>query len=171
MLKGSLIWEHIQKRMHDNYHNLNEERERKRLIDTLAYLKPVGKVLDVGCYDCRIRKFLPDDVEYRGIDPIDLGLADVDIAKAELMPYDDEVFDTVYMISTFDHLEEPKKVIDECQRVLKKGGIMCVVQTIEPDNHIKKYTKKEVVDIVSNNFGVVDYKIYPADTISVKVTK
>jgi len=45
---------------------------------------------------------------------------------AENMPYRDNSFDIVLMEDVLEHVEDPKKVIQECYRVLKLGGKLII---------------------------------------------
>jgi len=49
------------------------------------------------------------------------------------MPFDDETFDTIIMNDAMEHVAEPEKVIEECYRVLKKGGRLYL--NFPPYNH------------------------------------
>ena len=53
---------------------------------------------------------LPDDIVIRG--------------AAENLPFDDSSFDFIYSTNVLEHVQNPKKVIEESIRVLKKGGFL-----------------------------------------------
>lgn len=40
----------------------------------------------------------------------------------ENIPFPDEFFDAVFCSNALDHVEDPKKTVEEIHRVLKKGG-------------------------------------------------
>jgi ubiquinone/menaquinone biosynthesis C-methylase UbiE len=46
------------------------------------------------------------------------------LSKATKIPFQDETFDCVYMIRTFQHINEYQLVLKECKRVLKNNGIL-----------------------------------------------
>lgn len=47
-------------------------------------------------------------------------------ADAADLPFESEIFDTIIMNDAMEHVDEPKKVLDECYRVLKPGGRLFV---------------------------------------------
>jgi len=47
-------------------------------------------------------------------------------SEAEEMPFKDNFFDLILMLNALDHTENPKKVLGQCYRVLKSGGIMAI---------------------------------------------
>lgn len=49
--------------------------------------------------------------------------ADFYVAKGEVMPFKNNTFDVVECSSVLEHVDDPKKVIEEMIRVLKPGGI------------------------------------------------
>ncbi|MCP3875288.1 MAG: class I SAM-dependent methyltransferase [Desulfobacteraceae bacterium] len=42
------------------------------------------------------------------------------------LPFDDQKFDIVIMDCVFEHLSDPETVLNECMRVLKPGGFICI---------------------------------------------
>lgn len=49
----------------------------------------------------------------------------------EVLPYEDNVFDTGLIASALDHCADPRRVLAEAYRCLKPGGRMIVLQTCE----------------------------------------
>lgn len=106
-----------------------------RTADALIWKKQkfVYPVLDIGCGDARISKLL-----FKGRKKMDVGLdinekeiknaeksgfyKKVVCADAAKMPFKDNSFWTVVSNSTFEHIEEDIKGVEEVSRVLKKGG-------------------------------------------------
>lgn len=132
--------------------NLGGEHDTIIIFEKMIeFLPPTGKILDIGCYDCRFKKFLPKGIKYYGLDPIDNGIRDVTIAKAEKIPFKNNFFDRVYMISTIDHIENPKQAIKESMRVLKPGGWLGIVITyINPTPHLKKFVLEDFLKLTPN---------------------
>lgn len=106
----------------------------------LSTVKLPHPILDIGCgFGEFAQGFFDKKVDVG----IDIAAKDLEIAKwsgkykkvvladARKMPFKDESFASVFSISTFEHITNPKKIIQEAYRVLKKNGI-CVV-TIETD--------------------------------------
>lgn len=106
----------------------------------LSTIKLPHPILDIGCgFGEFARAFFDTKVDV-GIDiaPRDLRIAGqsgkykkVVLADARKMPFKNESFASVFSISTLEHITNPKKVIQEAYRVLKKNGIF--VATIETD--------------------------------------
>jgi ubiquinone/menaquinone biosynthesis C-methylase UbiE len=48
------------------------------------------------------------------------------VGCAEKLPYADETFDTVLSFNTFEHVQDARKALQECHRVLRRGGKMVV---------------------------------------------
>ena len=94
-------------------------------------IKDKEKVLDIGCGSGDFLRFLASKgMDVTGIDP-----ATVDDEKyhyrtvrgyAEKLPFDDEDFDSVVSVRTLHHLKADE-ALSEAYRVLKKGGMLCIV--------------------------------------------
>ena len=89
------------------------------------------RVLDVGSYDvngCYKPLFVGYDVEYVGLD-MHAG-PNVDIVPAHIYAWEElksDTFDFVISGNTFEHIEYPWLTITEIERVLKPGGITCIL--------------------------------------------
>lgn len=81
-----------------------------------------GDVLDVGCGDGIIGAIYGDRVTSCDIEDNNRFGIEVDIARGEELPYDDNSFDTVCLIGVIEHTENPMQVMIECCRVLKDSG-------------------------------------------------
>lgn len=53
------------------------------------------------------------------------------LADARALPFSKNTFKTIVSISTLEHIENPKKTLAECYRVLKPGGVL--IATIETE--------------------------------------
>ena len=95
-------------------------------------------VLDMGCGEgTRLNKIVTKAGQ-KGCG-IDISTKAVGLAKEkyprlsflvgdlESLPYKNESFDLVYSAFVFEHLDNPKKVLKEAVRVLKKGGNLMIV--------------------------------------------
>lgn len=75
------------------------------------------KELDVGCGNKKIEGTI-------GIDIANLSCVDI-VQDLNILPWgnlETESFDTIYMNSILEHLDDPIKIIGECYRLLKQKG-------------------------------------------------
>ena len=80
-----------------------------------------GKVLDVGCGDCALKKELAAGVEYVGMDSHSREGVDV-VGDVHAIPFGNESFDSVMCTSVLEHVKDMDRVMNEMWRVLKPGG-------------------------------------------------
>jgi SAM-dependent methyltransferase len=83
-----------------------------------------GKLLDVGCCEGGLRKYLAPGLEYHGADGVENSFPNftrVDFNEAGL-PYPDGTFDAVSCCATLEHLFYPLEILREMKRVLKDDG-------------------------------------------------
>lgn len=105
-----------------NYMVLRNRRLHMR--EFFARMKAVGKVLDVGAQYCPYYPLFKDKCEsYTSLDLVDTPIVDV-VCNAEQMDLDDNSFDLVLCTQVLEHVQNPGRVVDECYRVLKPGGIL-----------------------------------------------
>ena len=114
-----------------------------RKLKKVASLIPEGSVvLDVGCNDGMIRRFLKD-CDYYGID-IDkekvvnlrkqkIKAEIVDLNK-EGIPFKNKKFDYILLLDILEHLIDPAKIIKECKGKIKKEGKLII--SLPNDYHI-----------------------------------
>ena len=84
-------------------------------------------------------------------------IKNISIQKASVhrLPFDDNFFDLIFMVSVFPELPDIQKAISECYRVLKKNGILAVSEfLIDPDyplrrNVVKLCTARKFIHTVS----------------------
>lgn len=132
-----------------------------------------GDVLDVGTGTalipielCRQTKLQPLPQRMR-IMAIDLAVEMLNLARynieiagtreqiqlsqidAKQMPFSSEMFDAVISNSIIHHIPEPARVIAECVRVLRPGGLMFIRDLMRPDSEdlvqqfVRLYTGQE----------------------------
>lgn len=115
--------------------NLLEEKPfYESRLAPLFYEAPIGsKVLDVGCNDGTFMKLLQDkrECEVFGVDISEPAIAvavakglKVQYADAHQLPFGDKTFDVVILSEVISHVQNPREVIAEIRRVLKKNGIL-----------------------------------------------
>src|SRR3954468_16232488 len=132
--------------LHDLYREmtdeayLGEEAGRRatsaRLLDLVARFVPRGRLLDVGCGP----GLLLDEARRRGYATLGLELSRASAAHArdalgldvrelalEDFTDDDGGFDVVVLADVIEHLDDPVDGIARCAKLLKPGGVLCVV--------------------------------------------
>src|SRR2546426_1462140 len=88
-----------------NWRNAGEERMRFRKHMQLAQVRPGSSVLDIGSRNGDLRKYLPRDVKYQGLD-IAPEFAAPDILIHDItsgLPFPDASFDYVFMVEVLEH--------------------------------------------------------------------
>jgi SAM-dependent methyltransferase len=79
-------------------------------------------VLDLGCGQKPYKSFFVHPQLYIGVD-LRSKSADV-IARAENLPFRNSCFDVVLCTQVLEHVEEPKKVLEEIKQVLRIKGLL-----------------------------------------------
>jgi len=121
----------------DDY--LAEEHGRRvtarRLLDLVGARVPAGRLLDVGCG----HGLLLDEARARGYDTVGLELSraaaaharealGLDVLELPLEEFEDsDGFDAVVLADVIEHLEDPAAELGRCARLLRPGGVLCVV--------------------------------------------
>lgn len=93
----------------------------RRLKNTLPHL--TGRVLDVGCGKKPYRTWFSRATDYVGIDVVP-GVADHVVAPSEKFPFDDGVYDVVFVTQVIEHVEFLPHTLSEIARVCKPGGVI-----------------------------------------------
>jgi len=113
-------------RARSSWRSPGEETMRFRKAAALARVEPGAAVLDIGCRDGGLRRFLPPDVKYRGID-ITPEFAGPDILIQDIsagIPFPDASFDHVFCIEVLEHVPSPYFTLGEIHRILRPGGVL-----------------------------------------------
>ncbi len=156
----------------------------KILLDFLATLKGNFNLLETGCQDEVIRKFIPPNIAYHSLDMEGNPDYKVDLNNQKI-PVKDNTFDILVCLETLEHTLYPKRVLSELKRVTKKDGIFVLSmpndynfwlrlaylfeikskQTDEPFEiveklqHIHKPRVKDILNLFSENFKII--KVIP----------
>lgn len=91
---------------------------------------PFKNVLDLGCWNKKLKGFLPSGVEYQGLDyegaayfKNDSDVINYDMDKG-LPIFKDNSFDVVFLLRVLQGLDKPHFIFSEALRVAKKGVVV-----------------------------------------------
>lgn len=154
--------------------NLKSRFQRYRIEKVLEIYRPgkEARVLDLGCgwgtvsfaLAPMVDSVVGVDFSARSVDLCrnrarDLGLKNVDFVRSDAADTDlpEESFDIVYAVDLLEHLypDQTLEVLDECARVLKRGGRL-VVWTPNRGHFIE--TLKNRTFLLRSDPSHVDYK-------------
>ncbi len=94
-----------------------EERAKYTALKYQNFLK--GKILDVGCWNKDLKKYLSKDIEYVGIDVAGNPDIFINLEKGKI-PFPDNSFNCVVCIDVLEHLDNIHETFDELLRVSKR---------------------------------------------------
>lgn len=138
-----------------------------------------GAVLDVGCGVGYLLNWLGKQ-GWRGVG-VDLSSAavaagrriypDLEFFRSSVydLPFADRSFDAVVSISVAEHLESPRQMVAEMNRVLKPGGALMLSTPeirslfkklfVHDSSHVHEFKKEEIVGLVAEYCDVVDVTV------------
>ncbi|MEM9338674.1 MAG: methyltransferase domain-containing protein [Bacteroidota bacterium] len=148
----------------------------QRLLKAYYAAKPYvkGKLLELGCGEGRgVELLAPMAESYQGIDKIK-GVIDTLSKKYPdenfqdgvfpPFPFESNEFDTVITFQVIEHIKDDEQFVKEIHRVLKPGGRALITtpnikMTLSRNPwHIREYTSKELKDLCSKYFSMVEMK-------------
>lgn len=122
----------------NKFHGTLGVSDMERLWKMAKYFKG-GTYLDVGCWDSIMPIILAERYPDSNIYGLDFADKVIDflaprfpkvkyqtIKSCYSLPFDDNSVDYVVAGETIEHLEDPKAFVQECLRVLKKGGYFAI---------------------------------------------
>ncbi|WP_020526573.1 methyltransferase domain-containing protein [Flexithrix dorotheae] len=84
----------------------------------------------------------------------------------ESIPYQDDMFDTVLLTDVLEHISNPKNLVSEINRVLKKGGKVIITVPFfywihEPPHDFFRYTEFSLTNFCEeNNLKIIELESY-----------
>jgi ubiquinone/menaquinone biosynthesis C-methylase UbiE len=149
----------------------------------------VGSVLDVGCGNCALVRFLAQNVadEAIGIDlswDTSLEPARLDFAKGygtatcmkgdvHSIGFPDGRFDSVVALRSLHEFRKPEISLSEMERVLKSGGTLVIVDFSErePSEDETYYSEEGLRKFLGSKFSDVKVQRYDRDNLLLAVCK
>ena len=134
-----------------------------------------GIVLDIGCADCYLKKYLLKNTNYIGLDYLKTTTemyhtTPTIYGDAHRLPIQNNSIDSIALLDVLEHLRKPDACIQELQRTLKPNGKLCIqVPFLYPIHDapydFQRWTYYGLVEILEkNNFDIQE--IYPQGKIS-----
>ena len=161
--------------VYDEYHEFLKKRTIKSKIYRKFFLFPTlckymkGNALDVG-------SGIGDFVAFRSntigvdINPDNVGFCtnerklDVRLMQIDILPFEDDSFDSVNMDNVLEHIQDPHNIITEIHRVLKSEGVLIIgvpgILGFEtgPDHEV--FYSKEALVRTFTDYGFSAVKIF-----------
>lgn len=99
----------------------------KNLIEIAEYIH--GQVLDVGCGNSEIKKFISENCNYIGLDyyytSVEWYKSEPDLyGDAQSLPLKSESIETVVLLDVLEHLPGTEECLSEIHRVLTEKGLL-----------------------------------------------
>jgi len=113
------------------------EKRFNWLIYCLPENKDNAAILDIGCgigvYEQKLERkgfknVIGIDVDEKSIKQCASTCLNASFiqSKAEYLPFRESSFDVILMIEVLEHVDVVESTLEECHRVLKEGGILCI---------------------------------------------
>ncbi|WP_448375911.1 methyltransferase domain-containing protein [Fervidobacterium sp.] len=131
-----------------------------------------GTLVDLGCGEAPYKPYFLQFVDkYVGVDWVESAQYKPDVISDLNRKIDlpDDFADTLISISVLEHLCEPQRFLNECFRILKKGGYMFIQVPWQwtvhsPPHDYFRYTPF-ALDYMLRKSGFIDIKVEPAGGI------
>lgn len=120
------------------WRHAGEERMRFQKAAKLGRVRPGSAVLDIGARDGGLRRYLPADVRYQGID-IAPEFASPHVLIHDIsggLPFPDESFDYAFIIEVLEHVPNPYDTLGAIRRVLRPNGVL--ILSVPNPYHLKE---------------------------------
>ena len=91
-----------------------------------------GIILDIGCNEKQIKKYLSDRCQYIGLDYYETaiewyGSKPETFGDAQNLPFADNCIDSVLLLDVLEHLPDPERCLDEVDRVLVGRSVFIIL--------------------------------------------
>ncbi len=145
----------------------------RKLLASRLPLRPDSQVLEVGpgsgYYSAAVAKKIPKgelvlfDIQQEMLDKCEkklskAGLANfsTQLSEGETLPFEDNSFDVVYMVTVFGEISEQAPFLSELNRVLKKDGVLSITEH-HPDPDFE--SSKKVISKLERAGFVITQKL------------
>ena len=103
------------------FYKNREERSRWLVERFICSFKNSESVLDVGCHERDLKKFIPENIKkYIGIDIGGTPDININLDQVDHLPFENNEFDIIVCSDVLEHLEHIHLVFDELCRVANK---------------------------------------------------
>lgn len=140
MEQKETYWSHFADDFEERNYYVIGRSDVERILNKVSSLRNLKNVLELGCgngtYSKQLVKnadtLLSTDFSDEMVEASKLRLRDYPKTKVEKancfdLSYPDNSFDTVFMANLIHIIPNPHKALQECKRVLKKGGCLIVI--------------------------------------------
>ena len=132
-------------------------------------------IVDVGCGPMGALHFFPQSAVKIGIDNLAFNYNQIFqvgnkqnlkyiSADGEYLPINSQCVDYIFCINSLDHVDKPRIVLDEFERILKPGGNVFLQVEIDKGqisiNEPHNFTANTILNLF-NNFTLLKYRILP----------
>ena len=157
--------------------------ELSKFRNMLSFFDLKSKVLDIGAGLGWYEKIISSDIEYYGADPLcDWLHPDKRLVQSigEYLPFKDSSFDSVFIISSLDHVDNPSSVIEEAFRVLHPGGMFAISNAIHTEvvgetqkDHTFRFTEQAILELLEPYFTVekINHNMATNETVEIVATR
>lgn len=106
------------------YESFQTRNSRSKYVGQRFHSLFNGKVLDIGCHERDLKKYLPSTVDYLGIDVGGKPDRKIDLEQTETLPFADGEFDCTVCTDVLEHLDALHRNFDEIMRVTSKYSVI-----------------------------------------------
>ncbi len=175
----------------ENFSKKKNQITEKKMISKILKKQKVKKILDFGCNDGLLNKYLSKNIKYWGIDnnksikkELKLFSKNIKITENKL-PFQNDFFDCVVLSHVIAHIKNPYKLFVDLEKKLKKNGIIIIISpnkfykffysflnifnNYNPDTTIyKHYSSLEIKKKFLNDYEILNIFDYSLEKGEVK---